>query len=332
MSIESERRLRHDAIVRALCLLLLLIAAAGCSRPPSVASFDASPLPSAFASLHSPNGQRQVLLVRTGSRWQGHLDDSFAATAHSVVAETDDGSLPEILHPADLAEPPIEIAGWRQTRDAPVLIVESWAAGDPALRASGPSAIVSMIRVAGDSFAIAAINATLAAELEGAVGLAAPVGETLTDPGAVASRVAIEAAVRVVVDEESGAVNPRARIAVFQIPVLLNRRFLAVEHQIFEDHGNEEGAASPSRFTLHNLETGESPDPDALLDPALLARLAALAGETTASADWYVARPGIVLVTRDAHGAESRRVVPWRDALPLLPADSPLRDVAESLH
>jgi len=312
--------------------VFLLLAAAGCSRPPSADTFSAEPLPSAFAVLRSPNGQRQLLLVRGGSRWHGHLDDTFSATALTVVAEADDGTISEVLHPTDPTEHPVEIAGWRQLRDAPLLIVEAWAAGDPSLRASGPSALVSMLRVAGDSPAIDKVNAALAAELEGAVGLAAPMGETLADPGAVVSRVAIEAAVRVVVDEESGAVNPRARIAVFQVPILLNRRFLAVEHQTFEDHGDNGEAASPSRFTLHNLETGDSPDPDALLDQSMLARIAALAGDTVPPADWYVARPGIVLVNRDAPGAESRRVARWRDALPLLPEDSPLREVADSVH
>jgi hypothetical protein len=315
--------------VRALSHFLLLFAVAGCSRPPSADSFDASPLPSAFAVLRSPNGQRQVLLVRAGTRWQGHFDDGFAATVHSVVGETEDENLPDLLHPADPDEPPIETAGWRQTRDAPLVIVEAWAAGDPALRASGPSAIVSMIRVAGESPAIDIVNAALAAELEGAVGLAAPVGEMLTDPAAVVSQTAAEAAVRVVVDEDSGAVNPHARIAVFQVPVLLNRRFLAVEHQIFEHHGAGEDVASSSRFTLHNLETGESPAPDALLDQALLARMAALAGDASAPTEWYPARPGIVLVFA---AGDARRVVLWRVALPLLPEDSPLREVAESVH
>jgi hypothetical protein len=319
-------------VVRALFFALVIIAAAGCSRPPSADAFTPSPLTSSFSALRSANGQRQVLLVRTGSRWHGHFDDTFAVTARIIVAEVDDSTPLEVVHPTDPAEPPVEIGEWRTIRDLPVLVVEAWAAGDPSLRASGPSSLVSMLRVAGDTPSIAAVNAALAAEFEAAVGLAAPAGDTLEDPGAIAARVAVEAATQAVVDEDSGAVNPRARMAVLQIPVLLNRRFLAVEHQIFEDNGTEEGGIGTSRFTLHDLETGASPLPDAILDASLLASLLSFAGVTAPTADWYPARPGIVLVYRDAQGVEVRRVVPWRDVLPLLPADSPLRAVAESVH
>lgn len=270
--------------------------------------------------------------MRVGTRWHGHFDDTFAPTSRSVVAEADAGDFLDTVHPADPAEPPIEIAGWRTLRDLPVLVVESWAAGDPSLRATGPSSIVSMLRVAGDSPAAAAVSAALAAEFEGAVGLAAPPGDTLEDPGAVASRVAAEAAARAVVDEESGTVNPRARMAVFQVPVLLNQRFLAVEHQIFEDGGGVGGGSGTSRFTLHNLETGETADLDALVDLGQLARLGALTGATESPSGWYPARPGVVLVYRGVSGTDTRLVVPWRDVLPLMPADSPLRAVADSVH
>jgi len=189
-----------------------------------------------------------------------------------------------------------------------------------------------MLRVAGDSPPITAVNAALAAALEAVVGLVSPPGDTLEDPGAVAARVAVEAAIQAVVDEDSGEVNPRARVAVLQIPVLLNRRSLAVEHLLFEDNGTADGGAGTSRFTLHDLETGVSPDMDATLDAATRAKLSALPGMTAAPAEWYPSRPGIVLVYRDAHGAEIRRVVPWREVLPLLPQDSPLRAVADSVY
>jgi hypothetical protein len=315
--------------VRAQCLLLLFLAAAGCSRPPAADTFTAEPLSAAFAVLRSPNGQRQVLLVRTGTRWQGHYDDTFTNAAGFVFADTDDGDVPEVVHPADPAGGSFEIAGWRQRRDMPVIIVESWAAGNPSLRASGPSALVSMLRIAGDSPAAASINTALAAEFEGAVGLAAPVGQPLTDPSTVAARVAVEAAVRAVVDGESGEFHANSRMAVFQIPVFLNHRFIAVEHHIFEDNDGLAGGREHSRFTLHNLETGESPDPDVLIELPMLARLARMADSQTTPSGWYPARPGIVLVFA-AEGA--RLVVPWRDALPVLPEDSPLRAVAESVH
>jgi len=318
--------------MRAPILLMLVLAAAGCSRPPSADTFTASPLTSSFAALRSANGQRQVLLVRVGMRWHGHFDDTFAATSRVVAAESDNDSILDAVHPVDPAEPPVGIADWRPIRDLPVLIVESWAAGDPSLLASGPSSLVSMLRVAGDSAAAADVSAALAAEFEGAVGLAAPADDTLADPGAVASRVAVEAAVRAVIDEESGVANPRARMAIFQIPVLLNQRFLAVEHQVLEDHGGEDGGVETSRFTLHNLETGESLDLVALLDPDQLARLAALAGAVGSPVDWYPARPGVVLVYRATSGESVRRVVPWRAVLPLVQEDSPLRAVADSVH
>lgn len=274
--------------------------------------------------------------MRVGARWHGHFDDLLpagrTAVACAVVAEADDSALLDAVHPTDPAEPSVEIADWRPIRDLPVLVVESWAAGDPSLRASLPSSLVSMLRVAGDTSALAMVNAALAAEFEGAVGLAAPVGDMLEDPGAVAARVAVEAAALAVIDEESGVANPRARMAIFQIPVLLNRQFLAVEHQIFEDNGGADGGARAARFTLHNLETGESPDPDELLDLESLARFSALAGSTESPVHWYPARPGVVLVYRGAPGTDLRRVVPWRNVLPLLPADSPLRAVAESVH
>jgi hypothetical protein len=312
--------------------ILLIFTAAGCSRPPSAETFTAEPLTSSFAVLRSSNGQRQVLLVRAGSRWHGHLDDTFAATVRVVVADADDGALLDTVHPTDPAEPPVEIVGWRSTRDAPPVVVEAWAAGDPALRASGPSSLVSMLQVAGDSPSIAAVNAALAAAFEGAVGLVSPPGDTLENPGAIAARVAVEAAIQAVVDEDSGEVNPGARVAVLQIPVLLNRRFLAVEHLLFEDSGADDGGAGSSRFTLHDLETGDSPDIDATLDAATRANLLAIAEVNATTADWYPARPGIALVYRDAQGSEVRRVVPWRAVLPLLPEDSPLRAVAESVH
>lgn len=318
--------------MRALLFVLLVVAVAGCSRPTTADAFTPSPLTSSFVALRSANGRRQVLLVRNGSRWHGHFDDTFSATALTVVAEVDDNALLEVVHPVDPTEPPVEISGWRPVRDLPVLIVEAWAAGDPSLRASGPSSIVSMLRVAGDAPSIAAVNAALAAGFEAAVGLAAPDGDTLEDPGAVAARVAVEAATQAVVDEDSGSVNPRARMAVLQIPVLLNRRFLAVEHQLFEDNGTDEGGAGTSRFTLHDLGSGESPDPDAILDAETRASLLSFAGVTALTANWHPARPGVALVYRGAKGAEVRRVVPWRDVLPLLPADSPLRAVAESVH
>ena len=314
-------------VVRAPLLFLFVLAAAGCSRPPAADTFTAEPLTSSFAALRSPNGQRQVLLVRTGSRWHGHLDDTFAVTSRAVVADADGNSFLEVVHPVDPAEPPVEIADWRHVRDLPVLIAEAWAAGDPALRADGPSSLVSMLRVAGDAPSIAAVNAALAAEFEAAVGLAPPVGDTLEDAGAIAARVAVEAAVRAVVGDETGEVNPRARMAVLQIPVLLNARFLAVEHQVFEDHGGEDGGVGSSRFTLHDLETGGSPDLDALVNLDLLARFGELTGSEETPASWYPSRPGIVLAYRPV-----RRVVPWREVLPLLPEDSPLRAVAESVH
>jgi hypothetical protein len=118
-------------------------------------------------------------------------------------------------------------------------------------------------------------------------------------------------------------------MAVFQIPVFLNHRFIAVEHHIFEDNDGVTGGREHSRFTLHNLKTGESPDPDVLIELPMLARLARMADSQTTPSGWYPARPGIVLVFA-AEGA--RLVVPWRDALPVLPEDSPLRAVAESVH
>lgn len=331
----------HSAIVRTAPALLLILAAAGCSRPPSADTFVASPLPSAFVALHSSNGQRQAFLERVGERWHGHLDDAFSSKAFAIVADADNGKLPGVVEPANPAEPPIDLAGWKPLPDLPVLIIESWAAGDPSLRASGPTSMVSMIRVAGDSQAIAAVNAALAATLEGDVGLVSPPGDALVDPGAVVANVATTAATRAITDEETGEVNPRARMAIFQIPVLLNRRFLAVEHFTFEDVSGEAEGAAYSHFTLHDLETGGSPDPDALIDPGTLTKLAALTsaqkleGATTeAPVDWYPARPGIVLVYRLGAGGETGRriVVPWRKVLPLLPPDSPLRAVAESVH
>jgi hypothetical protein len=319
-------------MVRALPLVLFVLTVSGCSRPPSAETFTAEPLSSSFVALRSPNGQQHVLLVRTGSRWHGRFDDTFAATVRAVVADADDNPSPEVVHPADPAEPSIEVAGWRPVRDLPVLVVEAWAAGDPALRASGPTSLVSMLRVAGDSPQIAAVNSTLASWIESAVGFVSPPGDTLEDPGAIAARVAVEAAIQAVVDEDSGEVNPRARVAVLQIPVLLNRRFLAVEHLLFEDNGTDEGGAGTSRFTLHDLETGGSPDAEATLDAATRAKLLAIAGVTGLGAAWYPSRAGIAFVFRDAPGATIRRVVPWREALLVLPADSPLRAVAESVH
>lgn len=321
---------RH--LMRTAIAFALLLAAAGCSRTPSADTFTAEPLPSAFAAVRSPNGQRQALVVRAGAHWQGHLDDVFASSAQLVFGEPTDGSFPEVLHPADSAGPPVEIAGWRPVSGLPVLIVDAWAAGDPALRAQGPSAMVAMLRLSGDSTASLDVNAALAAEFEGAVGLASPPGDTPADPGAIAARVAVEAAVLAVLDEESGAVSPRARMAVGQIPVFLNARFLAVEHRIFEERGDGAPGSASSRFTLHDLLTGATLEPDALIDQAALAALSAITGAADAPVGWYPARPGIVVVHRGAGDVYLRRVVRWRDALPLLPADSPLRAMAESVH
>ena len=324
--------------MRTAIALLSVIVAAGCSRPPGEESFVASSLPSAFVSLHSPNGQQQLLIERFGSRWQGILDDTFASTSVVVVADSGDGLFPEFVRGTGPGDPPVDISAWKKITGRPGLVVDAWAATDPGLRTEGPSAIVSLIRLAGDSAQVTAINSSLAAELEGAIGLAPPPGDTLVDPGAVASRVAVEAALHAVVDEDSGAVRPGARMAVLQIPVFLTDRFLAVEHFVFEDSSGSGGGSSVSRFTLHDLKSGEAMEPDALLDTLALDRLNAIVagynktpGETPVA--WHPSRPGVVLVfPPNTSGVAKRIVLPWRTVLAIVPEDSPLRAIADSIH
>jgi len=334
----------HSVMMRALLPLLLLSLAAGCSKPPSVDTFTAAPLSSACVALRSPNGQRQAFLVRFGVRWQGHVDDSFASTSRAVFAIAEGGAVPSLVYPADPGEPPVDLDGWKPLTNLPLLVIEAWAAGDPALRALEPSSIVGMIRIPGDSPAAFAVSASLAGELSGAALLPAPTGEALDDPGTIASRVAIEAAALAVADEDTGRTSPLGKMAILQIPVFLNDRWLAVEHFTFEDHGGPGGGLATSRFSLHDLETGDLFDPDALLDSVVLAKLAQWSALHSGRADtpkvpsaWHPSRPGVVLVYHAGVIAPVERgavrlVVPWREVLPMLPSVSPLREIAGSIH
>ncbi len=334
--------------MRVSCALACLLVAAGCTKPPSVDTFTASPLPAACVALRSPNGQRQALLVRFGTRWHGHVDDILPAgrtgTSRAVFAVADDGAVPSLVHPENPDEPPIELTGWKPVQGIPLLVVEAWAAGSPALRQSEPASLVAMIRVAGALPAARLITAALANELAAAAGLPDPGADAIEDPGLIVSRVAVEAAARAVINEDTGEVNKLGRIAILQIPVFLNNRFLAVEHFTFEDHGGSGGGFATSRFSLHNLETGDSPDPDELLNREARAKLAQFGpvragaddGDPLIPEDWHPARPGIVLFYRAGTIAPIDRgavrvVVRWKDVLPLLPADSPLRALAGSI-
>ena len=331
--------------MRTLSVVLLVLFAAGCSKPPGADTFTASPLPSAFVVLRSPNGQRHALLTLCGDRWQGQVDDTFAASSRAVFAGASGRELPEFVDFADPSAPPEDIAAWKPVTGLPVVVVEAFAGGDPSIPGAGPSSMVSLLRVAGDPPELALVNAALAADLAASVGVILPAGDSQPESEAVASGVAVEAAVQAVIDETAGTVNPRARMALLQIPVFLNSRFLAVEHYKYEDHGGEDGGTATSRFTLHDLTTGASPDPDALLDMSAISALARIAPtpgridpvSDEAPVDWHPSRPGVVLLYRAGsiapvgHGSV-RTVVPWRDVLPLLPEGSPLRAVAESVH
>lgn len=329
--------------MRALCVFAGLIMTAGCGKPPNVDTITATPIPSTSAVLRSPNGQKQVLLVRFGTRWRGNLDDTFAATSAAVFAAAADGLPPQWLGLADPSEPQIGTEGWKPLREVPTIVADAWVAGDPALRGTEPSSLVVLIRIAGTSDPARAITASLAGELAAAAGLSPPGEEAADDPGLIASRVAVEAAARAVTREETGEMNPNGKVAIIQVPVFLNDRYLAVEHAMFEDHGGEGGGFASSRFSLHDVATGASLDPDSLLDGTLREKLATIAGvrtlggEIAVPSEWHPARPGIVLFYGEGRIAPVERgavrvVVKWRDVLPLLAGDSPLRAIAASIH